>query len=316
MNRVYFNQEVLSKYEGASGFKVSDDGSVSCRDYWSLWRSTSRIGNELLSTAIGDFAEGVPLEEWPHWKQFAVDPPSVETRKVLQQEQTVPNAVNSLVGELESLNVAFHVLANNMDRELPIPLWRGSIDSLAGRQLKWVYPTTADDDEFLKRVTLLSTFVIDGLTRKSIRRVVRAWGEDLHLDRQNQSLGSRKLLERVTLITVLIENLKPNNAEIPDLISVAEGQPLDRLDTDLESELGNSYCQTRKMLAPLAFLYDLRIHGGVAHPSDSKQVETIASKLGLSTINWHRTDYLNLLNIVTESVIKTCAQFSAAVRTN
>ncbi len=315
MDRVYFNQEVLSKYEGSSGFTVSDDGSVSCRDYWSLWRSTRRIGNELLATAIGDFAEGVPLEEWPHWKQYVVDPPGVETRNVLIQEQTIPNAVNALVRELESLNAEFQNLANTMDLELPTPLWRGSIDSLAGRPHKWVYPTTTDDDEFLKRVTLLSTLVIDGLVPKSLRKMIRAWGDNLHQDHQNQSLRSRKLLERTSLIAVLIEDFQPNHAEIPKLVRVAEGQPLDTVDTELASELKGSYRNTREMLAPLAFLYDLRIHGGVVHPPDSSRVKSAAENLGLSAENLHRSEYLHLLNIVTDSVRKTCDQFSAAVKT-
>ena len=314
MDPVYFNQEVLSKYEGSSGFTVSDDGSVSCRDYWSLGRSTRRIGNELLATAIGDFAEGVPLEEWPHWKQYAVDPPGVETRNVLIQEQTIPNAVNALVRELESLNAEFQNLANTMDLELPTPLWRGSINSLAGRQLKWVYPTTADDDEFLKRVTLLSTLVIDGLVPKSLRKMIRAWGDNLHQDHQNQSLRSRKLLERTSLIAVLIEDFQPNHAEIPKLVRVAEGQPLDTVDTELASELKGSYRNTREMLAPLAFLYDLRTHGGVVHPPDSSRVKSAAENLGLSAENWHRREYIYLLNLVTDSVRKTCGQFSIAVK--
>ena len=79
MDRVYFRQEVLEKYEGSSPFDVRDDGSVSCRGYWGLTRSTARLGNDLLCTAIGDFAECVPYEEWPHWKQYSVPPPSRET---------------------------------------------------------------------------------------------------------------------------------------------------------------------------------------------------------------------------------------------
>src|SRR5260221_1119749 len=55
LETIYFRQEVLRKYEGASGFEVSDNGDVSCGGYWALNRSTSRIGNELLSTYIGDF---------------------------------------------------------------------------------------------------------------------------------------------------------------------------------------------------------------------------------------------------------------------
>ncbi|MEE9288386.1 MAG: hypothetical protein V3U69_02225, partial [Bacteroidota bacterium] len=151
MNRVYFCQEVLTKYEGASGFDVEDNGSVSCHHYWGLVRSTARIGNELLATAIGDFAEGVPFEEWPHWKQYAVEPPSPETAKALTQEQSVPGAVNSLVKALDTLNTAFADMAASLGVAILDPLWRGSLDSLAGRQLRWVYPVTADDDEFLKR---------------------------------------------------------------------------------------------------------------------------------------------------------------------
>jgi len=36
MHPVYFRQEVLTKYECASGFDVEDNGSVSCRHYWVL----------------------------------------------------------------------------------------------------------------------------------------------------------------------------------------------------------------------------------------------------------------------------------------
>jgi hypothetical protein len=136
MRRVYFRQEVLTKYEGASGFDVAEDGSVSCRDYWGLGRSTARLGNELLSTAIGDFAEGVPFEEWPHWQQFAVEPPSRETAVVLREEQTVAAAVNSVVEALDELNIAFATMASSLGVAIPDVPWRGSLDSLTGRQLK------------------------------------------------------------------------------------------------------------------------------------------------------------------------------------
>lgn len=157
MDCVFFRQEVLAKYEGAAGFDVKDDGSVSCRNYWGLVRSTSRLGNELLSSTIGDFAEGVPFEEWSHWKQYAVEPPSPETAKSLAQEMTIPYAVNSLVNALHRLNAAFEEMAASLGVLIAEPLWRGSLDSLAGRQLKWIYPATADDDEFIKRATLAST---------------------------------------------------------------------------------------------------------------------------------------------------------------
>ena len=181
MNRIYFRQEVLAKYEGAAGFDVKDDGSVSCQSYWSLRRSTSRLGNELLSTAIGDFAEGVPFEEWPHWKQYAVEPPSTDSVNAIVQEPEIPQVVNCAVAALGRLNAVFANLARVAGVALVDPLWQGSLDSLAARQLKWVYPATAHDDEFLKRATLTSTLVLDGLQPSTMRLLAHGFGSGLHL---------------------------------------------------------------------------------------------------------------------------------------
>ncbi len=314
MDRVYFRQEVLSKYEGASGFDVLDNGSVSCRHYWGLVRSTSRIGNELLATAIGDFAEGVPFEEWPHWKQHAIEPPSVETINALYEEQTIPHAVNSLVGELDALNATFASFSDVMKAEISVPLWGGSLKSLAGRQLKWVYSTTADDDEFLKRATLMSTLVVDGLAAKSLRELLQAWDEGLHLNDGGQSLRSRKLLERVTFVAVLIEDFQPNSAEIPMLVKQAEGKANNAGDPDLQTELKSSYQKTREDLSPLAFLYDLRTHGGFAHSPNREKVATAAAKLRLPKRNWHRTDYLQLLGLVAGSVKQVSEHLETAAK--
>ena len=234
MERIYFKQEVISKYEGVSGFSVWDNGSVSCRDYWGLDRSTSRLGNELLSTAIGDFAEGVPFEEWPHWKQHAIEPPSQETRDSLSEEQSIPEAVNSLSEQLNALNASFTRFADVMEVEISGPLWNDSLESLADSQLKWVYPTNADDDEFLKRATLLSTLIIDGLVQKSLRKLLQTWDKDLHLGDQRQTLRSRKLVERVTLIGMLIEKFQPARAEIPELVKQAEGHADSVADPELQ----------------------------------------------------------------------------------
>ncbi len=142
MSQVYFRQEVLQKYEASSDYEVADNGSVSCHNYWSLNRSTIRLGNELISTAIGDFAEAIPFEEWPHWKQFVVEPPSQEQVISLQSEQTIPDQVNNLVYSLNTLNNSIKKLSVTFGYEIRTDIWNGTVDSLAGRQLKWVYPTS------------------------------------------------------------------------------------------------------------------------------------------------------------------------------
>src|SRR5271166_1985664 len=294
MEPVFFRQEVLAKYEGSSGFDVADNGSVSCNGEWGLTRSTWRIGNELLATGIGDFAQGVPFHEWPHWQQNAVEPPSSETVAVLKQEQTVADAVNSLVQSLVGLNRAFARLASSLGMDIPEPLWSGSLESLAGRQLKWVYPASADDSEFLKRATLASTLVIEALKPKLLRKLLQHLDAKLHQNNVDPPgpLGSRRLLERVTLVAVLIENLRPDMTQIPILVRRAEGKTASF--DDLQAELSKLYERVRDEFAPLAFLYDLRVYGGLAHNPNMKQVAKAAAKLGFPGSGWHRTHYLSL----------------------
>jgi hypothetical protein len=310
LEQVYFRQEVLTKYEGAAGFDIADDGSVSCHNYWGLNRSTSRIGNELLATAIGDFAEGLPFEEWPHWKQYAVEPVSLETMESLRQEQTVPAAVRSVFNALDNLNRAFLDLADSLGVVVENDLWCGSLESLAGRQLRWVYPSSADDDEFLKRATLASTLVIEALDPAQIRKVINGFGTPLHMNFETppRPLGSRNLLQRLTLTAVLVEKICPPTNEIPLLVQQAESKAKSE-DPDLQAELQKAFQLVREEFAPLAFLYDLRTFGGLAHTPNKARAAAAAAQLGLPEENWHRTDYLRLLNQVSECLVKIAEHF-------
>ena len=314
MDRVYFRQDVLTTYEVTTGFEVKDDGSVSNTGYWGLTRSTSRIGNELLTTAIGDFAEGVPFEEWRHWQQYAVDPPSADSLRAILQEQPIPKAVNSLMGALDRLNAAYSEMATAVGVAPSSLLWRGSLDSLAGRQLKWVYPASAGDDEFIKRATLASTLFLDGLQSAPLRQLLNAFGKRLHesFDSPGTVLGSRKLLQRVSLVAVLIDTFQPKLSKLPSLLKCAEGKSSGRIEPDVQVELEKLNSRVRDEFAPLAFLYDLRIHGGLAHPPNRKEAAAAAAKLGLPKGNWHRTDYLALLRLASDCFGRISEHFDAA----
>jgi hypothetical protein len=316
MDHVFFRQEVLTKYEGAAGFEIKDDGSVSCRHYWGLVRSTSRLGNELLSTAIGDFAESIPFEEWPHWKQYAVEPPSPETARSLAKETTIPEAVNSLLNALNRVNAAFAEMAASLGVTIADPLWRGSLDSLAGHQLKWVYPAAADDDEFITRATLVSTLFLDGLQPASLRKLLNAVGKKLHetFEKSPKPLGSRNLLQRATLIALFIEVIQPKRTRLTTLVKQAERKGSSAVDSNLQAELERLHEQVRDEFAPLAFLYDLRIHGGLAHPPNKAEAATAAAKLGLPSGNWHRNDYLRLLKLIADTFERISEHFESVAR--
>jgi hypothetical protein len=313
MRSVFFRQEVLIKYQGASGFSIEDDGSVVSKYYWALNRSTVRVGNELLSTAIGDFAESVPFEEWPHWKQYAVEPPGRDSAKAIREETTIPDAVNALVESMQRLNVAFRDFAASLGVDVSEGPWQGSSDSLAGRQLKWVYPANADDDEFLKRATLASTLIVDGLDSSRLRQLLQSVAKNLHqtFDNPPRSLWSRNLLQRVALVSAIIVRFRPEKEELLSLLHFAEGKSKSP-HPDLQTELEAVYHSVRDEFAPIAFLYDLRIYGGLAHPPNKEKAGLAAAELGLPKESWHRRDYLSLLQFVSQSVHQITARFEGA----
>jgi hypothetical protein len=102
--------------------------------------------------------------------------------EAIRAEVPIPEAVNGVVEQLAALNHAFTAFGRNLGADITEVLWRGSLDSLSGRQLKWVYPDGTHDDEFLKRATLLSTLVIDELHAGALRRMFSAIDAKLHLN--------------------------------------------------------------------------------------------------------------------------------------
>ena len=307
MSRVYFRQEVLQKYENATGFRVLDDGSVVCGRHWSLQRSTSRLGNELIDTAIGDFAEGVPFEEWVHWKQHSAPVPSQGEFDRIVSEEGIPFAVNKVVESLELLNLAVRDRASSVDLLDVGDVWRGSKDSLACKQLKWVYPIGADDSEFLVRATLLSTFVVDGIVPKVIRRVLQRNGQNLECSNptvpSSSPLGSRNLLQRLALVCLMADSIAPAENLVGTFVRKAETAAPTTGSTDIEIELAGYYATVRERMKGLAFLYELRTHGGIAHPPSEEKASAAAVALGLPPENWRRSDYLRLLTMVVESIL-------------
>ena len=98
------------------------------------------------------------------------------------------------------------------------------------------------------------------------------------------------------------------------LIRRAEGEAASTKD-DLQVELEKLYKRLREEFAPLAFFYDLRVHGGLAHNPNMKEAAKAAGALGLPGSGWHRTHYLSLVNLVTGSVSQICEHLrNGAVR--
>lgn len=315
MSRVYFSQDVLTKYEASNDYKVDDDGSVWCGHYWALNRSTARIGNAYLATAIGDFAEGVPYHEWPHWQQFAVAPPDREALTLAALENPIPDVINELARSLSELNDSFRGLGLALGLPTSENIWQDSADGITAKQLKRVYSDAANDDEFTARLTLLSTYVLEAIKPGALRVFLKSLrpGLDMNEESPSRALGTRKLVERLTIVAAIIHNIMPPREQLADFVEQAEGAKA--TDSELGHELREISKAVLEELAPLAALYDIRSAGGYAHRPDLRKVARAAAKLGLAENGWHRRDYLRVLEQVRGAIDSATSRWTAAVRT-
>ena len=105
---------------------------------------------------------------------------------------------------LNRLNAAFAKMAALLGVTIVDPLWHGSLDSLAGRQLKWVYPATAGDDEFIKESDARLNSILGWPAIRVIAQVTQCRRQKTarELRQVTPTLGSRKLLQRATLIAL------------------------------------------------------------------------------------------------------------------
>jgi hypothetical protein len=311
---VFFSQEVLSKYEISDEFVVDDDGSVRCHHYWALNRSTQRFGDELLSTYIGDFAEGVPYDEWPHWRHYAVQPPGMNEVVRLRSEPSITEAVNSLVESLEQLNPVFRRLALGFAASSNDTLWKSPSQTSTTRQLKRFYSVSAGEDEFLRRATLVSTLATEGFSSSPMRSVLRSLGPDMDMNEENppKPLGSLRLLERIVLGAAITARMNPKLDALADLILEAEARSTGS-EHDLTQELVQIRKAVRTLFEAITFVYDLRTHGGVAHRQNVTQARVAAKNMSLPGGGWTRADYLGLLRQVKMTVDAIRAKFAEAV---
>lgn len=297
---VFFLQEALEKYEKADGFTVSDEGNVSCYPFWAL-RST-RIGNELLQIHIGEFSE-LPFHEWEYWRKYLIEPPSAERVLELRAIETLPSRINTLESSLLRLNECISNLATALSITVEEDFWKGSSDSLAGRQIKSFYPAYTSEDFFLLRATLTSTFMIEPLNKSAVNPILNRLNKSLRFTDETppKPLGSRKLLQRLTLACFLIAEYECDLAVLPDLVFEAEGIKNNN-DLDLQRELSEINSKIKQQFGALAFLYDLRIYGGIAHILDRPKCVNAVKEMGLPEKGWQLRHYLDLVSKIDLSI--------------
>ena len=122
MSQVFFNEDVLTKYEKDNSYTISDNGAVGYSYQWGIFRGIQRLANKYIQLNVGDFAEGIIESEWPYWASHNINPPpSLEEIKELRIIPTVQQRVNLLFKRVEEFNVVFQKSPILNSLLLPIP---------------------------------------------------------------------------------------------------------------------------------------------------------------------------------------------------
>lgn len=296
MTPVFFDQAVLQRFEQDANYTVDDQGGIHCGCHWGLTRSTRRVGNKWIRSAIGDFAQGVPLEEWPYFQRFAVAFPDRSAMEEADQEVPIPEAVNQLLRTLDSLVRVGDCLAGRLSVEVS-PVWeRKGVDAIAVMK-RWM-AEFVDKRIVAERVTALSCVVLDGLCRHALMTLCEGVC-GMRASAQFREHGSRKWLEHLAGIFALARDLgtlDPGELAVPARVGLGWVTPLPE-EEELAAERRRVVRGAREALAPIAVVYDLRTGGGVAHP-ESHQWENGMRSLGINNFNLGRRTYLGLLSRV------------------
>lgn len=310
-DRVFFSQEALVRYQTLPNHEISDDGAVRHSTFWSFDRSVIRFGDDYLSIAIGDFAEGVAFHEWQHWAKFAVDPPDDAWFDPEKDKQSIRGQVNRLISELYSLSEAFEYFCQKfVPDSAGQSIWNGDDKDQIVKELKWFYPTHESDADFRTRVAQLSVLVVDGLHPTLMRTVLVRLNALLPEDKFT---GGLKLLQRLCLAVNLMSAFQTQH-DLQDLLKLTIQKPRTADESELAAEAQFIANKVREIFAPLVGLYDLRTGSGLAHPPSKDKISDATKLLGLPTKGWTRAHYLLLLGKVSTCISQISEILSAGAR--
>lgn len=299
MDRVFFSQEALVRYQTLPDHEITDDGVVRHTTFWSFDRSVIRFGDDYLSIAIGDFAEGVAFHEWQHWARYAVDPPDDLWSDRETDKQSIRGRVKTLISELYSLSEAFEYFCQIFAPDLAEQsIWNGDDKDQIVKELKWFYPKHESDADFRTRVAQLSVLVIDSLNPTLMRTVLSRLNAFLP---DEKFTGGLKLLQRICLVANLMSAFQTKK-NLQNLVSLTVQKPRTHEEAELAGEVGNIANKVREIFGPLVGLYELRISSGLAHPPSKDKISSATKLLGLPTNGWTRTHYLLLLGKVSNCI--------------
>lgn len=199
LSMVFFDKEVMYKYENDSEKYTIRDRSIECRDYWYLRYSMSDDKSQVI-VYLCDLSK-LPYEEQNHWKRFNEEPKSKLPNHVIK---------NDLNGEWHDCIDPLKMLRTTL-REFPkckfsgteVELWveknKGSIRSLDN--LKYLKYGTKDEWE--TKIDNACQIFVEGLNKSALNTLAKHFGCSVGGSKSINNL--RACLEAIKIGGVIVD---------------------------------------------------------------------------------------------------------------
>jgi hypothetical protein len=183
---VYVDDSVLASYEGRQEFSIyPESGAVSHGTQWSV-SFCDRIGRNTIRLEPRKLYEGAPAAVVRHWHKFAVKQPTLAALRAAlgKPELNIAQRAKTLTYAMVKLGEALSDLAKSLGLTMApeefVGLRRSALDysdwwmSEVAEPISRHAPTAMNADTFLDRCMSLEKLLIEGLSEKTLRKLLLA----------------------------------------------------------------------------------------------------------------------------------------------
>jgi hypothetical protein len=218
------------------------------------------LGTEYVSVWVGDFVEGVPPSEWPHWQSFNIPFIGFERQKQLYEAKNLFRMVSGLIRQTRLINRRW--LRITQDDRIPFNLKHNTEKDY--KALTKALPRHPDAHELIDRAKALDGLIIERIGSTPLKAFLKLTG---FATQDIEELGSIKLLSTFMMVVRIAETAEEWHDSIEAALSYAH-KKVAGWQKGLSPELGSDELKLIKLTALdleiMFLLNDLRLLA--AHP--------------------------------------------------
>ncbi|MFA5061285.1 MAG: hypothetical protein WC494_03145 [Candidatus Pacearchaeota archaeon] len=171
LEKVYFKEEVLKRYESHKDFTIGDNGTVLFGNKWGIFRGVYRVAKGFIAVNLGDLGEGLPDKELEYWKKYNISPSKIPAgESYFDFRDTIRRMVHFM--NLSNTRVENHIkkFYPNIKVEDMRLLDLTRMENALNHIKKVINKETTVDD-FQARIIFLNILLLESINTKLINKI-------------------------------------------------------------------------------------------------------------------------------------------------